>query len=59
MGFQSDQDMDMIRHSVDGNQLLLFGPDNASNLLVDLFFVSLLNEALSPLDGKDYLNVNL
>ena len=56
---EADQQMCVIGYAVDLQHLLPLIGDNASDVLVHLFFESRLNQALPALHGKDDLEVNL
>ena len=58
-GFETDQDMCVVGHAVDGQELLPAFPDDAGNILMEFLLVLFLDEILSTFDGKDNLEVDL
>src|SRR5215468_3435569 len=56
---ESDQDVDMIGHSVYGDELLSLGFHYTSYLFVDFFSVRFGNQRLSSLNCKYDVNVDL
>ena len=59
VGSDADKDMDMVRHRINLNHLLLFVGDDAGDVFVDLGFVLFGDEGLSSFDGKDDVYVEL
>ena len=55
----AEEDMDVIRRPVDGDQLLLLVSHNARNVLVQFLLVLPRNETLPALHREDDLNVDL
>ena len=58
-GLEVDQNVRVVRHTMDRQQFLLSFPHNAGHVLVKFFLILLLNQVLAALDGKDDLNVEL
>jgi len=59
VGLQTDQDVRMVRHAMDGDELLALARDNAGNVLVKLFLAFRSNEVLPSLYRKHDLDVDL
>ena len=55
----ADKDVKMIRHIVDGEQLLALSRDDAGHVLLQLIVVLALNQVLSALNSKNDMDVNL
>ena len=51
--------MRVVRHAVDGDELLALPGDDAGHVLLQLLFAFWENQALPSLHGKDDLDVNL
>ena len=49
----------MVRHTMNRQQLLFPLPDNASEIFMEFLLVFLANQALSPLDREDNLDIDL
>ena len=58
-GFQTNQQMNVIGNAIDLQHLLVPVDDDSGDEFVEFFFVLRLNQTLSPLNGENYLNVNL
>ncbi len=51
--------MDVVRHAVNGNQLVSVVPNNPGDVFVNLFFVPAANQRQTAAHCEDSLNVNL
>src|SRR6266850_3718112 len=58
-GPKANQDMRMVRHTMNRQQLLFPFPDNASQIFMELLLVSLVNQALPPFNSKNNLKIDL
>src|SRR5882757_6120518 len=58
-GPKADQNMRMVRHTMNRQQLLFPFPDNASEIFMEFLLVLLVNQALPPFDSKNNLKVDL
>ena len=55
----ANKDMNVIRHRVNLNHLLLFVSDDAGNIFVEFIFVFFGDDGLSSLNGKDDVYIEL
>ena len=56
---QTNQDMCVVRHAVDGNELLTLPADDAGHVLLKFLFAFRANQALPSLHSEHNLNVDL
>ena len=56
---QTNQDMRVVRHAVDGDELLTLPGDDAGDVFLQFFFAFRANQVLPSLHGEHDLNVDL
>ena len=59
VGLQAHQNVDMVGHAVDGDELLSLIGDDAGGVFMQFFLVFLPNQVLSPVYGEDNVNIDL
>src|SRR5207245_293215 len=58
-GLESNENMNMVRHSVNGDQLLFVVPDDTSNVLVKFFLELWADKRKPTVNCEHSLNVDL